>query len=123
MKVDHNDSRLPIASSASGTATADETTSTLELWRVPDRPIDERALERLSAMLERLHVLHEPAWRAAIGDDVSAAAGIALRNLIPGRDGAVGMLDLVMSAVLVHAVRGNCTARVVLEFGRRSLRR
>lgn len=93
----------------------------LELWRDPERRIDEAALHEVSRTLARLHVLHEPQWREAIGENVAAAVGIGMRNLIAGRDGALGLLDVVMSAVLLHAERGNGTARIILHHGRRSL--
>ena len=103
-------------------AEANDARSPLALWREPSLDYDALPLEQLSSMLWRLHVLHEPLWREALRDDLAAALGIGLRNLIPGADGRLGLLDVVMSAVLVHAARGNTLAASVLQLGRNCLR-
>lgn len=93
--------------------------SPLGIWRHADpRVVDTRVL---LAALSGLHILHEPGWRAALEADVSAAIGIALRNLIHGPNGRLGLLDVAMSAVLVHAARGDATANLVLEHIRKCI--
>lgn len=93
--------------------------SPLGIWRHADPGVVDARV--LLAALSGLHILHEPGWRAALGADVSAAIGIALRNLIPGPNGRLGLLDVAMSAVLVHAARGDATAILVLEHIRKCL--
>lgn len=106
--------RTAAASTAPTCLGGDERTEDLLAWRLGvDACSGERAA-RLRRELSRLNVLHEPEWRQAL-DDPSAAIGIAMRNLIPAERPGIGLLDIGMSAVLLHAAAGQPAALMILD--------
>lgn len=86
----------------------------LVAWRLGVDACSGERVARLRRQLSRLNVLHEPKWRHAL-DDPSAAIAIAMRNLIPAERPGIGLLDIGMSAVLLHAAAGQPAARMILD--------
>lgn len=71
------------------------------------------ALGAMKAAIEKVEVLGEPRWRDAVAGDAAAAVGVALS--LKRQDVAPGMLDLVMTALVICACEGNATACIVLS--------
>lgn len=86
----------------------------LAAWRSGNlgalRPCEAVALER---MLRKTGLLREPRWRAALQGDAAAAVAIALDH-VRKRAGGGTTTDLVMSNLLVLAVKGDATASTVI---------
>jgi hypothetical protein len=63
--------------------------------------------------LSGISILSEPHWRDAVRGNPAAAIGVALRTA-KRRDTPAPVIDLVMSAVLLAGLAGDCAAVLVL---------
>lgn len=98
------------------------TTSTdadlLARWRRRDADRLEGGQARaMTHLLERIDVLFEPRWHEAVAGDASVAVGAVLRQRPPPSDG-IGLLDVLMTCVLLHAWRGDKASALVLTYFR-----
>lgn len=95
----------------------DGETEDLLAWRLGVDACSGELAARLRQELSRLNILHEPEWPQAV-ENPSAAIGIAMRNLIPAERPGIGLLDIGMSAVLLHAAAGQPAALMILDYVR-----
>jgi hypothetical protein len=101
------------------TTTADRSTRCtippLHWWRLRPlaevRPLD---IPMLTRCIRGFTMLGEPRWRAAEAGDVAAAIAVALKLLKTGRFGTPAM-DLVGTALLIAAVKGDVTAQLIID--------
>ncbi len=86
----------------------------LSAWRrLAARDLDRACITQIREALAGTLMLHHRRWPAASRFDAAAAVGIALD--LTDDTGPAGIAgDLAMSALLIHAARGNQAARLVL---------
>ena len=90
----------------------------LQWWRGEREQLDCRAIARLRAVLDTVHLLAFPRWPAAVAGNGTAAACIGI-YVAGDRQSPAWLVDLVGSVLLICAAEGSDGAGVVLRHLRR----
>jgi hypothetical protein len=87
----------------------------LHWWRLrPLAEVSQLDVPMLTRCISGFTMLGEPRWRAAETGDVPDAVAVALKLLKTGRFGTPAM-DLVGTALLIAAVKGDVTASLIIN--------
>ena len=91
--------------------------SLLAAWRDPE-PISDRSAVDLRELLLGPVLLPRRGWRDTVRDDGPRVIGVGIAYVIDGKTEGPAA-DVVFSAVLLQARRGNAAAALVLDHARR----
>ena len=88
----------------------------MEWWRLrPLAEVSAHDLPRLKRCIRGFEIIGDLRWRAAEAGDVPAAIAVAIRLVKHGLI-AAPVINLVGTALLIAAVKGDATARLMIEY-------
>jgi hypothetical protein len=88
----------------------------MEWWRLkPLASMSAYDLPRLKRCIRGFDIIGDPHWRAAEAGDVPAAIAVAVRLVKQGLI-ATPVMNLAGTALLIAAIKGDATARLMIEY-------
>ena len=88
----------------------------MEWWKLkPLAEVSAHDLPRLKRCIRGFEIIGDVRWRAAEAGDVPAAIAVAIRLVKQGLI-ATPVMNLAGTALLIAAIKGNATARLMIEY-------